>query len=1762
MILDTVVSLSAFPDEKIGVFLDESVFPESSARFGIRYKSNNWDYPTDQLNWGGWEFQQSGLVGELLAIPSLSDYYDADNILTFKQPTNHCEIPDTFPLFFKTSDIPGHNVELSFKGGTSAISIFPSSPYPVLEKLGDKVFSVEGAFLPLTAFSDLTTFDQLHDLVDPSSLDALTTQGGAHIKFARHSYTGPGSTVYDMCPNAYFSASRQNFVLKTQANKSNATPLTNQTIPAILPYSKAIVPQSFQMTFTVSAATLEEPIDYTIGYGHTLGNFHYLSGIDFSEEGITGLSTHILKSARLDAANAKLNLSLNAGYFVPKGEQYLVTYQASALPYVKSTNPATFVHGISSFESTNYYEISSQEAPYYYNYKFDLDYNTAKPDVEAFTLYFTPEIKTAQPETSTFFLSSVMIDNYQQLEFPILDNRNKIRFRYTEENNDLTLSAIDLNDSRVYTQSQWIPASAHLMFVNDGIANSFTIYPEISTFKNDIFYPDTQTFILNKELANTTLSVSAFDTNWAVVKGNIYPNFDPDADVRWVVEPPNNIKIYNYFEEDGLLLDAQNNISVPPTDEISLNTLTPANELSVVINNLGVDRTKVTLYSAEYDLSAHTFWIPPSAAYNNLTLDLQATTNDFLPTPIASINSYVKKNNMLYPAPTNGSVIWKELNNDPRADFTLYSTDGQQIIENTINTSTAYTNNIQAFLDVDRAQTNPQKVIYNFSANIYGNRGDDPTNDIYSITDSIAIPIRQYPATFAFEGQLSASDGNQYLMSEYNTINFTTTAHDIRATALTSQFLSVGKIVWDIPWEGQTEGNSVVFGVSAGCFGVTALSARPINQTFGLYHFVDQVCINVLDPSYPYLDYLAFPEHNLFPTQTLALDDDLRYLQSTGNGILNGCTTNIVISTFDGFDQYYYTVGTKTVSSTQNTIEIPVMYNDIRYTGKIQISAFNDQFPADNPTSRYNYVISDNSDIFHQHVTAFGFPELSATIQLQNSSIQVRSGDAVNTLLSFSCSAEGVYSTGTTQFILSSDEGLRWSDVYTFEDSGLGIYPTFDINPTNPFATKENSFTTFKVFASGNIVKNPDEVDCKFVQKYQTSAIDLFVYDGPDLEIYVPQNVYTTTQAVSVVNQTIEFPTAFTSFILDDGAGNTYTSFDYQDLQTITYDTPGTYTLSLTGIHPIDGVVTKTWPDLIIVKDQYDAYDSAITRTFPDQVELPWSLKECQVPPNTWQWQNVINTSLDRLYTNFSYLSSQAYTWDINKPVTVIGWWGEKGGRTRWIYDEPPTSAYYTKDIIDLKDITRYGDHLIIINDNYLEFRQDDYNLTLINKTNKITEGEILTNPTHVVWVEETSKLVVLDGTRKNIFVFDVDNHVPTLTHYWGGVGDADSRTHLNNPVDMVHDGQNIYVVDSDSRNIKVYNNFLNWTSQIEHEEWQDQNYPVSMTTSEDSIFVLSSIGLVYKFDKNYVYQSQFSAIPGNKIYHNLDFIYIVHDERVSVYTKDGTPINDLHIEFPINRLVFDGPEILAINRFSVVKLVDYAQKQNITDETAVAYPWSAIAVHGDEVASDFIYNDSFKKIWSSIINFGQSLDKTFVITLDEFDQFYSFGLETREDDENYLVDQTFVPLGINEIVAYETINRLVSTVYAALINLKKMVDVRERRNYTNGLCWTWKYHKIDGPQNLNDNRRPLSWKELSFTSSRFNSSLSGITWQNAVGCGTTHNHSPINWTWEALQDNCVWNRTWEELENGRSFGKTWESIADKCQELPVYSFNPCITSC
>jgi len=1739
MILDRVEKLASFPYEHIGVFVNPNVEPQANIRMGIKVRSNDWEYNRPNLKWTADSWKRAGEVSELLNSPTLSSYYDTDLTGEYFQTGTHIDLPDTFPLFYETFEIPNHHLILQFRAGASALSVFPEAPYPKISSLGNNIITVSGCKLPLTGLEgDLSISEFRRDYVNPDDLEELDL---CNIYAHTHNYTGPSGTVYQMWDDFYLSPSRESYVIQTQANNSPTRVINNKILT-----NQKIIPETFSLTFPVSCASAELPFIYTASYWKTQNvasvQYHFLTGGDVEEFG------QILNQATLSNPGKIHAIDLKNGFFVPKGGEIIASYQVSSLPYIESTNPALFVHGVSAASSNNFFTISSQESPYFYNYKFYTNYDdNSIQDTDAFTIHYHPEINIEQNESSSVNASITMIDNFYQTELSIDDPSSKIKWKYSEEIHDPSLSAMDLGTGQIYTENQWMPASAEVKFFGDGRANRYLLTPTVSSFQDDIWYPDDFSFILNKENADINLQASSTGPNFTIVNANIFPNFDSTKLVKWNVEPADNIRLYHNFGELQLENDG---ISIIPeiANEFQINETVSANSLSIIVDNLGVLPTKISLSSEEYETSAFTIWYPVKESFDNLRLQLSAETDDYHRVQEIALSAFYVKNEMLYPAPESGSILWKETNNDPRGESELYTKDYEtRIFENASYPLIKKTSVINSKIDMDEATSSPRNIVYLYKALCNGQKPN--SDETYSIEDGISISLRQYPANVGITASLTSSNGDVFTTDSISNYIVNDSSVTVSAEAITADFRSITELVWNI--EGITSTGPTAEFTLAGssiCFDISALSAAPVNTNFGEYHFSDSYCLYKIGTNYPEMDYIAFPKNMYFPLRALGIDDDSSYLFSEGLTGLNGCINTVEISATEGFDKYEYFVGDVSALSNSHTI-ILTANND----GPVVVNGYNNIFPKENSLSVYNSISSDNTTYLKEDYLNIEITAFPTTLTLTDTLFNVRDNDSASFFIDTSFS--GIETLNEYKIAVSGDGYINYSDIVSSDviDGRVQFYTDADRFPS----IKRNTYNLLNIALVGNIHKKVDGSSCSYSQVFSTNWIPVTAFDGPDLELFYPRNIFTTGETVSAINVTQEFPNSYTNFIFDDGNGNITSGYSYQDTITASYNTDGIYSQSLTGIGP-ESSASYTWEDVIVIKSSFEEYDATVDRIFPEDVKLPNSCKDIEILPNSWQWKENVNSSISSVMKNISSLTSDCFSWSINNPKHNIGYILEDRGNLRWKY----TNNFATENTLlsNYIGFIEIDNNLLFFTKDKIKVVKNDYKLTTIKTFTKITDGEKFNNIKSMCYIPETNKLLVVDGN--NIYVFDYSTTNISLTHYWGGEGTVTSKSEINNPTDSISLNGNIYITDSDSNNIKIYNKYLNWIDSLSYVGWSENNKPVSTAIMDGKYYVITTNGDIDIFETSTkAHIKSIKSVIGIKIRKNPDsedFLQIISDGFIYNLDSNGKIYSKWQCG-SAKELIFQNKEIFILTDKTLEKYINYIESGSVLTSEPTFADLNSFNIVQDEFNSSFVWNDVFVKLHQNCLALHEQISKKFTTYLDENENFHHYSVEPITLDEIHILEPMQL-LGNNEIVSWETINRNFSIICGNLEKLRKMVDVRISRT-DSSFCWTWKNLRIDNSQNLSSNKRPYSFVEIDSEALTHSSELSSLSWKDArnTGCGYESNHMPICWTWENMSCNCIWPVSWDQMECDEYLHKTWEELEESCCAVPVKRFDNCI---
>lgn len=1702
MLLNSITTLSSYPFEKIQINLDNTVAPQLNARFGIRFRDNFWTDNANILNFDSdLTLNQAGADPLVSTSPTLSSQFNLTQNLKFVQPTNLISIPTDFPTFFETSAIPLNNLLLTFRGGMSAISIFPSRPYPLLSKINNNSFSVSGAFAPLYSENrDITNFQYRQASKPITNLEAQNSTLVMDIS--------SGNSI-NFFPDIFSSAHKQDFLFVTTTNNVYDVAFNNAVLP-----DQNIIPETFFIQMTLSSANIVVP--YKMCFSEFLNSdYATLSSIPLVSTIAPIISANVSRSGLL-------NVKVHPSFIIPKDQNILISYETSAFPF--SVSP--FVQATTARQtSVNNFLVSSQNSSYLYNYTFKHN-NLGISD--AFNINFAPSaLFIFNPSFSSVSVSSVMIDNYGQTIFPIKSNDIKVKF-FDNIIGTSRLSAIDQTTSLVYIENDWFPASAQILFVNDGTVGLNTITLTYSATNNSMWDFALPSFPLNSDKSQIFLSLTNVTETSAKINGSILPNFNPSSLVKWSVEPKENI-ILTY-----------DNTTVP------LDTFVQAGPLEINIFNLGVEPTTITLLYQDYGVSKSIVWFPPVNALSASTFILSGSpVNDFNISKQCSLSALFLKNGLFYKCPPSNSIIWTETQNDPRGTATFYADSTAVLVDNAAYPSDTDHTLIDVSFTTNRTTQLPQNVTFNINAVYF--------SDTFSYKSGLLINAREYPLVSPLNAIINTSG------SSFNTISAEswvyTSNQSISAYINLSSFSAYApnNFIWQTP-TGLVTGISAVFPLSANyTLSFTAISARPLVGGFDYYNFINSVDLYIADPNDNF-DFVAFPAIRYSPP--LALDTS-NYTQSVGLTALSACKSQfIVLSSNKNFDEYRYSIGTKVLTSTNNPFSFPVNATDVLSSGVIQITGFDEMFSKGQPHTTLNYVSSDNNSKYKQNVSFVQIPALSSSLTISRNVFNVQNPSFVDIDITYANNF--TINGGTFRFVLSASNFIKYSDVYP--QTTVFVREEFTNDTNKFFSISADSFNVMKLFTIATLTGTTLD-ECNFVQTITSGFVPLTAYDGenPRLNVFTPNHIIPTNTLISFENATTNLlPYSPTAYMFDNGTGVIQNTVSISTPFSGFYVAEGAYNVSLSAI--VNGVtIGQTWSNFIIVKNEFDDYIPALVRSFDKPLQPPHACEDI-FAPNSWQFSKTLNDAFKKIQSNFEYLSAMGTSYNINIPKYTIGYWGRSStGIEQWCYDE---SIPLDSSVFNIKDGIKIDNKLFLINNNTIEIRNFDFYLSKVETITNITESEKFVSPTNMVFNTLLQKIIILDSPQKLVYVFDKDTF--KLSNYWGGEGDYLSKTRFTDPCDMsIDDNNNLFITDKVQKVIKIYNATLNWTSTISHTEW-DQDAPVSCFNYNNVLYVLTESGAIYVFD-NLVYSYKFSVSQGSKIYIFKNIIYILGDETIC-YGINGSFINKFKQSQKHDKILFEDNEIYAISSNSIWKYLEYLEYLRIIayEETIDnIWKWDTIYFDPNETITDFSLNDSLKKIHDNLFILHSVITDKFSIKRDEFGDFVSFRKRPILPSEKMLSTISFSAMGLNELVLFDTVQRNINNVCYDMNLLKDTLEVDSEYDGLESHCWQWSNLRLTKPQRPNNNRKPISWIEL--TNKTSYPDISAITWLEAKRCCTEQTILPVCWTWDNLICGCPHGITWNQLsvKNAETEkNRTWASVSANCCDQPTVFFDDCISHC
>lgn len=1737
MILNSISSNLAFPSEKIIIRLDDIDNLEDNTRFGVRFRHFYYNTSDSKVNFS-----------TLPAYTLVSD--NGSSSLSAYQPLNFLNPMDFNPY---TWTVGNHNEYLyvSYNGGLSGVTVWPTHPYPSISKISNTALMIDVRVALASGFEGEVKTPEYRTNVRDSGFYNLTAFPGYSTNILGHTYASRGVKEFKIGENKNFS--------RTFQRKSLARNIINNSLKIEIPVVSSTVVlddtenQIFRLEFFDANSSSEKTSN---GVKSTTTSLRPLTNTVLEDLGITYPYT---TRADYNNATGAVNIVFKSPLFINKSDDITACYETSSVipaPYNLTTNIKN--------NSTNNFTLSSNIPVYFWNYRFRTSSPAGINNTDAFTVNFASSSFTVSDNYSSVDVRTTMIDNYYQNQFNILSSEvaGLLVQRFIEENGEKTLSARPVGTNGVYITNQWMPAGYDLRFFNSGLGDRYNVTIQLSSFVGTI-HQQTQPIdiLLNKKNIIFNLNLQESGETSAHCVATLFPSpAETGFGYKWAAYPPENVVFRNM---DG--------------DELLQNVLYE-NEFEAEIFNLGVDKTEIVLYSQEYDTSANTFWFPPSSVVNNMYLELRGVVNDFNKTSTGQLSAFCNRGGFSYRAPTDATIIWNEIGGDSRANLTFSSGEGSSIKKGTNYASTEDYSVVDIEVSSIPVESYPNNILFDVSCDLF--RSD------FSMNASKLFFIREYPSKDYIN--INSISGTELISSSAFKNKILTSPATISLTAdYPDLIVDSSRILWGITNSDNVKINSsgniatISLSTVSACVTVSAISAMPFEGNFKAYNFVESICFYVLS-SLPEFNYIAFPENQYSPVKTIAeitnnyqcglIDQGFNmYSQSNGMTAFRSChTENFYFSATPGFDYYVWNIGQIVKETNSNKLIVPVTYSDISANGNISVSAFNSIFRADDSVTVFNSTSSNGSSVYKQPITFLEFPTPTLNITLNNNYYNIdKYSETPKLTFEFNSGYTNILGY-TLNVVLSSADFIQTK---TIQDNKTIANSLIKIGLENSdFIITENSVNKCLVYLSGNVSVTVDGFDyCPESKPISSNALALTAYNGPNIDLYALKNIVSAGEVVNFYNSSnLNFetsnPSRFTSFIFDNGEGTLQTSTSAY--LSASYASEGVKSPSMTGMLSDGSSVVQSWDRLVYVKNSFNSYDSTITRNFFQDISLPYSVSDVMVKPNDWQYASVINSSFQKIKTNLEYLSSSCSMNNITFPKAYGGFLGNKYGNFKW--DTRNNSKDTRNNLFsELKCVQYVNNKILVIDGSNIEIYSFTEIPELLYSFNRIGDGETLLNPVNLYYDSLINRLYILDSGKQLMFVcsFDIDKPEEIqLTHYWGGVGARNDRTKLNNPVDFCLDSSgNSYVLDSDSMMIRVYNSNLNWIKNIDLLNLITSK-PVSINYNRDIFCITLDTGITHITNLETILAT--ITIPGstNSFFNTIHsgIVYIVSGNKLYKYMIDGSYVSEKTLDYTITHVSMDQFHVLVAGKNCISKFVDFIEVDKIINdsESLSGFSWNSIYIDESELVTDYVYNDSFKKIYDNINLLNQRIESRIMINYDEF------GSITNQYTSAVAVSAIQYPpilLATNEPVLYDTINRSITLLFGCLESLKDNISINTTVfNNNNNLQWLWKYHYIDTIQKPSLNKNPVTWRELKSSKLSANTQLSGVSAWYVIRDGIGGNHSEICWNYQYIQNNSYFPLQWEttELNNVSGHTFTWEDFEKNCCVVPDYIFTDCVSSC
>ena len=531
-------------------------------------------------------------------------------------------------------------------------------------------------------------------------------------------------------------------------------------------------------------------------------------------------------------------------------------------------------------------------------------------------------------------------------------------------------------------------------------------------------------------------------------------------------------------------------------------------------------------------------------------------------------------------------------------------------------------------------------------------------------------------------------------------------------------------------------------------------------------------------------------------------------------------------------------------------------------------------------------------------------------------------------------------------------------------------------------------------------------------------------------------------------------------------------------------------------MNPLTHIITDTEIDARLDAEFHQ------DRYFGDTLKLPYSFEELQVAPNEFVTNDVLNNSLDRLYTNFLYLNDTTKVAKNDFPTNYIG---AVGGSVYNRGPEIPLNSIGNSVFGNIVDgafainplNSSYYTGFVINNTSLVVFSANKANnvAVLRSNSNNAEEGSSFSfrNLTAIA-INTNNELFISDSQDNLVYKFDVSAYVSQnpavsglgrfLTKIIGGTGTINDKDRFNVPVSIkVGDDNKVYVLDQGNKCYKVFDYNLNWLSTIKLQNiFKLKKVPVDLEidvvtkevyvlSSDGSIFIYNEIGSLIRtitltdtITTNEVYKKiTFSNVDDNIVYIMTNFNVIKKfksriDRLIGTYDIEGRSstiskfVTMLKGETS-SEFVFWGVNVNQNDDGNNSQSLVMVLNEETQFRTCIydnykynCFTLDSILLKNEEYVSDWVINKALYKLNYNHILLLRNIHSKFVCYYDEYGTIRfndnQYILETETNGYNLVPDLNSY-VGINEGVMRGTINRTLEQIYNLQTTILIMIQER-----------------------------------------------------------------------------------------------------------------------